>query len=212
MTKEEWKKVNADEQFWWGTCANTYAEETKQLLYASKMGLTTIEYEGSNYWINTPGKKILDIGGGPISILLKCHQLQRGKVIDPCPFHPWVAARYQTAKIDHECILAEEMNESGWDEVWIYNVLEHTMDPQLIAQKALQAGTIVRVFEWIGLPSRPGHPHSLSEPQLNIWFNGKGTVEILTGQNHCHGSAYYGVFGRSEEQTICDKPKTWRFP
>jgi len=34
-----WQDDNEWERNWWGNCINTYWEETKQCIYASKMGL-----------------------------------------------------------------------------------------------------------------------------------------------------------------------------
>jgi 2-polyprenyl-3-methyl-5-hydroxy-6-metoxy-1,4-benzoquinol methylase len=40
-----------------------------------------------------------------------------------------------------------EVNEEGYDEVWIYNCLQHTQDPELIIQNAKKSAKILRIFE-----------------------------------------------------------------
>jgi len=187
-----WQQAQEWEGEWWGFCTNTYGEEEKQLVYARKMGLRFFHDSKSPYNIDMKGLSVLDIGGGPCSLLLKCHNV-KGKVVDPLEFPAWVAARYAVAGIEYEQRRGEDVQEAGWDECWLYNVLQHTADPELIVKNAKRAGQIVRVFEWIDIPTNVGHPHSLSEQLLNEWLGGEGRVEQLTGGT-CRGLAYYGVF------------------
>lgn len=187
MQALEWEKE------WWGTCQNTYGEEEKQLLYAEKMGLTMF-YDGkSPYNIDMKGASVLDIGGGPSSLLLKCINV-KGKVVDPIMWPQWVYLRYAEAGIAFEVLPGEAIYERGWDEVWIYNVLQHTENPKLVIDKAKQAGKLIRIFECLDTPARSGHPSTVTEQDLNQWLGGEGKVEQLTGQNHVYGRAYYGVF------------------
>lgn len=179
---------------WWGNCINTYREETKQLLYADRMGLKTFHDGKSQYNFDQQDKRILDIGGGPVSILLKCHNFKRAKVIDPCKYPSWIIARYEIANIEYQQIKGENLDEVGWDEVWIYNVLQHTENPEIVIQNAKKAGEIIRIFEWIDTAPSKGHPHTLQKNLLDQWLNGYGKTEQLSGQNTCTGKCYYGVF------------------
>ena len=56
-----WKDDQEWEKNWWGNCTNTYGEEQKQLLYASRMGLSTFHDGRSPYNLSVSGK-VLDIG------------------------------------------------------------------------------------------------------------------------------------------------------
>ena len=58
------------EKNFWNNCTNTFNEEVKQYSYATHMGLTV-----SKYNIIIEPKRILDIGGGPCSMLLKVPNL-----------------------------------------------------------------------------------------------------------------------------------------
>lgn len=189
---QSWKQAQIWESTWWGNCVNSLNEERKQLVYAKKMGLVLSANEKTPYQINMQNASILDVGGGPVSILLKCVNL-KGKVIDPIKFPVWVYKRYECANIDYEIIKAEDMNEQDWDEVWIYNVLQHCENTKKVIINCQKAAKIIRIFEWIDTPSNIGHPNSLSEKQLNEWLRGEGKVEIIN-QNGCKGKAYYGIF------------------
>ena len=190
---DKWAEAQNWERQWWGLCLNTYGEEMKQLLYADRMGLRTFHDGKSPFNIDLGGRSVVDLGGGPSSLLLKCHNRGRCVVVDPCSFPDWVYARYEAAGIEVVRGRAEDADASGFDEAWLYNVLQHTDDPTAIVATARRAG-IVRVFEWIDTPSNIGHPHSLSEATLNSWLGEQGKVETLNGEATCIGKCYYGAF------------------
>lgn len=195
---ERWEKAQEWEQWWWGSCTNTLGEEVKQLLYAEKMGLKSFHDGKSPYNFDLGGASVLDIGGGPTSLLLRCTNFEEATVVDPLDVPDWVLQRYDAAGIMYLQHRAEDIRWlfglGSWDEVWIYNVLQHTHDPQFIISNARKQGKIIRVFEWIDTPTNEGHPHALAEELLNDWLGGKGKTEVLNGQNTCYGKCYYGIF------------------
>jgi len=190
----DWKRAQEWERNWWGNCANTYGEEEKQLLYAEKMGLNRFKFHDgkSPYNFDLSGISVLDFGGGPCSLLLKCRNV-RGAVIDPLDFPEWVRMRYQLAEIEFFCETAEGFNGEGFDEAWLYNVLQHVIEPEQVIRNAKKAAKLLRVFEWIDTPTNEGHPHALSERWLNTILDGEGKVEQLA-ECSCYGRAYYGIF------------------
>lgn len=188
-----WNNAQEWERQWWGTCQNTYGEEQKQLLYANRMGLRPYHDGRSPYNFDLKGASVLDIGGGPVSLLLKCTNFF-GFVADPCRYPDWVHARYASAGIDYAQEAGEIIDFQGFDEVWLYNVLQHTQDPEKIIRNAQRAGRIIRIFEWIETRINEGHPHSFTEQQLNGWLGGEGKTETLNGQANCWGKCYYGIF------------------
>lgn len=189
-----WNTAQNWEKDWHGTCQNTYGEEEKQLLYANRMGLRTFHNGKSPYNFDLEGKSVIDIGGGPCSLLLKCVNGKRLTVVDPLEFPGWVGLRYVIAGIDHQSIKAEDIIETGYDLALIYNVLQHTDNPDIIIKNALRVAKEVRIFEWIDTPTNEGHPHTLTEEKLNKWLGGEGKVEVLNGQANCFGKCYYGIF------------------
>lgn len=189
-----WNDAQEWERQWWGSCQNTYGEEQKQLLYANRMGLRPHHDGRSPYNFDLNGRSVLDIGGGPVSLLLKCTNVKQAMVADPCDYPQWAKLRYNEAKILYRRISGEEIDFTNYDEVWLYNVLQHTQDPEKIIRNAQRAGRIIRIFEWIETRINEGHPHSFTEQQLNEWLGGEGKVETLNGQANCWGKCYYGIF------------------
>ena len=201
-----WDIAQKHEKDWWGNCCNTLGEEMKQLVYAEKMGLKFIEKDGRPFIIDLEGKKVLDIGGGPCSLLLKTINSPLRVVIDPCEYPSWVEKRYIEAGIEFGQFTGEEIPEDiiqKFDEVWIYNVLQHVQDPEKVIQNAKRAGKVVRIFEWIDAETNEMHPHSLKELDLDKWLMPmqvvtdktytKG-VEYLENIKGCTGNCYYGTF------------------
>lgn len=190
----EWTAAQEYERAWWSDCANTFTEETKQLTYAYKMGLTA--YSDGGHWpiYDLGGARVIDIGGGPVSMLLKCANLgPASTVIDPCPYPDWVDGRYRAAGIDWWAGRGEDVEQGTFDEAWIYNCLQHTEDPAAIVANARRVAPLIRIFEWIDMEPCDGHPQMLTEAGLNNWLGGVGTTEWLN-ENGCIGRSYYGVF------------------
>lgn len=185
-----WKDDQNFERNWWGTCENTFTEETKQLTYGYKMGLTCYSNNGKWPCYNLAGRSVIDIGGGPVSMLLKCENRGDCLVADPCGYPDWIDARYATAGIKYLQARGEDLLDGSYDEVWIYNVLQHTQDPELIIRNAKNLAPILRIFEWVDIPAHEGHPQELKEESLNKWLDGIGTTEQLS-ENGCFGRAYY---------------------
>ena len=46
-------------------------------------------------------RSVVDIGGGPASLLLKCMNKGRAVVADPSVFPDWVTARYEACGIEY---------------------------------------------------------------------------------------------------------------
>lgn len=184
------------EKDWWGPCVNTFSEEAKQISYAHRMRLVNEPdlYTGRWPQYDMRGKSVLDIGGGPVSILLKCVNLGKALVVDPCPYPAWVRDRYTLHNVEVVQGPGETFTtDETFDEVWIYNVLQHVEDPEAIIKTAKAHGKVLRIFEWIDTDPTLGHPHKLRDGILNSWIGFKGTTEQMN-ENTAYGHAYYGAF------------------
>jgi SAM-dependent methyltransferase len=176
---------------YWADCANTFDEEQKHYEYARLMRIPRVHFS-----FDARAKSILDIGGGPVSMLLKTINLVYGAVVDPLmDQHPaWVRARYNTHGIAHSTKSGEEIEaNNSFDEVWIYNVLQHVRDPAKVIANARRAAPVLRIFEWVNIPPHEGHPHMLVAEDLDRWIGRLGTVTHLDGANGCYGDAYSNV-------------------
>lgn len=171
------------------------------------MGLENVPRDGHWPVYDLGGKSVLDIGGGPASLLLKTINPGRRVVIDPCEYPGWVGARYDEVGIEYFRYTGEDYRdppsqfaEAKFDECWIYNVLQHVKSPKKIIENARKSANTIRLFEWIDMPTSIGHPHSLTFADLREWlghFKYKGDnwgIVNMTGENDCYGKAFYGTF------------------
>jgi SAM-dependent methyltransferase len=178
------------EKNYWGNCVNTAAEELKQTVYAELFGL---KFSSENY-INVEQKSILDVGAGPVSLLLKTHNLKKGTVIDPLIYPQWVYERYSAAGIKYIIARGEDMPlDTVYDECWMYNCLQHVDDPEKIIENIKKVSNHLRIFEWIDIPPHQGHPHELKKDKLEQWIGAEGYTKTLN-HNGCYGKCFYGVF------------------
>jgi 2-polyprenyl-3-methyl-5-hydroxy-6-metoxy-1,4-benzoquinol methylase len=207
---QTWDEAQKWEADWHGNCVNSINEELKQFVYMKKMGLKFSPNPKTPYNIDLQGKSVLDIGGGAYSLLLKCSNFKimheggsvGAAVIDPIKHPKWVVDRYKSAGIFFKQMTGENINiakdtpnNSGevFDEIWIYNCLQHTIDPEQIIKNARAVGKLIRIFEWIDHPVSNGHLHTLTEENLNKWLGGDGKVENINEMG-CNGKCYYGIF------------------
>jgi hypothetical protein len=183
------------ERDWWGDCTNTYGEETKQLVYARLMGMRFQDAGGPGPQFDLFGRSVLDLGGGPSSLLLKTVNAGQRTVVDPLEIPKWVYKRYMTAGIKLCRMHAEVFRTDPgiYDEVWIYNTLQHVDDPEQVLWTARKAAPFLRLFEWIDVPAHEGHPHELSQESLDLWIGDVGELWPLDGQGGCKGIAYVYV-------------------
>jgi hypothetical protein len=188
---------------YWGDCTNTYCEETKQFVYAELMNLNPQWYQ-----VDVGGASILDIGGGPSSLLLKAFNLKLGLVIDPLLYPDWTIQRYKSKgilvstsggediKINNQsqvCVPDYETTFPKFDEVWIYNCLQHVVDPELILFNARRSARILRIAEWVDCPPDEMHPWVLHESILKRWIGTDlGDVTELNRDN-CWGKMFHAV-------------------
>ena len=190
-----WNEAQKWESDWWGDCISTeFGEEVKQIEYAKLMGLEFFHDGKSSFNIDCHNKSIVDIGGGPCSLLLKTRNASRKVVVEPMDLPSWVLERYKTAGIEVIEQKGEDIQLEGFDEAWIYNVLAHTEDPEKIIKNAKKAARVVRIFEWIDIPVCPGHPQSLTKEKLDSWLGITGNTQILSDREKClTGRCYYGI-------------------
>lgn len=192
ITREDWQKENKWEMDWWGNCANTYNEQIKQDMMVGYLNLR--KYVNEKADINMMGKSILDIGGGPVSLLLRVVGATKRVVVDPCNYPEWVKSRYEQCGINFLQILAEDMEFSDkFNEVWLYNCLEHVMNPEQIAERAMMYGKKIRICEYLLKDIWPGHPQLLTKDRLDKMFNREGLIDTTKNP-----PIYYGVFNYGE--------------
>jgi glycosyltransferase involved in cell wall biosynthesis/SAM-dependent methyltransferase len=164
VSPEVWETAQQHERDWWGTEPHLRWQEEieKQQTYARLMGLP--------HDLNMGNKTILDVGCGPVSMLLRAtHGGAAG--VDPLLMSEETKAKYAHANIALYHGKAEDFEPpQHFDEAWMYNCLQHVDDPDKVMAMLLQSADAVRIFEWIEMPNDSMHPHSLRIDQFERWI------------------------------------------
>ena len=151
--------------------------------------------------LNLQAKSIIDIGGGPVSMLLRCYNV-KGVVIDPIDWPPSVRRRYKAYGIKvirlagEDCLPPEPITDPA-DEVWLYNVLQHVNDPMKVLTNAKKIGKRIRIFEWLWTGTDVCHPHSLTPEFLMDGLSGTITEKVSNKRYFefgCSCNALAGIF------------------
>ena len=126
-------------------------------------------------------------------------------VVDPCQWPASVHRRYRNYDINFLRAAGEDLDKCHlrqFDEVWIYNVLQHVQDPEKVIANALARiapGGVLRMFEWLYIPADNCHPHVLTPELLLNALQGCCIVKV--GLPHLKefwsdATAFTGVFSK----------------
>lgn len=150
-------------------------------------------FEYLNIEKNLNGKKILEIGPARISSLLFCENYGDSYIVEPSIFLD-TDDLYRNLPITFIRDSYEECDSPIVDEIWLLNVLQHVLDPDLIVEKAKKFSNIIRFFEPINTPVEEHHPHSFTLDDYISYFG--DSVKLYHGNNYSFHIAEcaYGVF------------------
>lgn len=160
-------------------------EARKRGQYAAMMGIG---------WEVAEGKRILDIGCGPESLMLLYDVAPGSVALDPLKFRVEDEEVYAAHGITRAIAPAETWEWDGepFDEVWIYNCLQHTMDPQRIMANAKRWGRRVRLWEWVNKGTDAQHLHGFHADDFRDAF------KDWTPEHEVSGTWKDGLYARDE--------------
>ncbi len=195
LAESSWKSIHQKfEAASWDVCGPEVlgVETRKQDIYAKLLRIPLPYYAKK--------KTILDIGGGPESLLFRTKAFSQAVVVDPCDYPAHVYEKYKGSGIEVVKEMAETyQSPMQFDEVWCYNVLQHTLSPETILEnmKKSSRGTI-RIFEWIYTLPHVGHPQTITPAMIYKPFSQDGWAwdffeKKYVRENGCVGWAAYGV-------------------
>ena len=199
VTEQEWKAAQVGEADYWGDQyignENIKQELHFQKTYALYMGLGKVQFD--NF---LEDKDIIDIGGGPVSMLLKRKKNSTGKsvVIDPLPLNLPTIERYLENKIFYWPAQAETvlplLGNQAYDEAWIYNCLAHVVDPVKVLKEAKRICKRLRIFEVLHTGTDYMHPWTFTREFFDNILGEGGSTMILSEEGGVRGEAFFGQF------------------
>jgi hypothetical protein len=146
---------------------------------------------------NLHGKRIIEIGCADVSALTCCTGFGQSVIIEPMP-SSYLVKSVEDLDITLYQEPAETLKLDGeYDEVWLFNVLQHVINPDQIIQNCKKWAHTIRYFEPINTAICEVHPHAFTLGDFESWFgNAKYYDYNPTARNfHTHCCAY-GVWTR----------------
>jgi hypothetical protein len=201
--EEEWIKSQGFEKNWWLTCKYRHPYEIIKGDFVARIMMVDR---------GVPNKTVIDIGAGPLSLLQRI-PVKEGTALDPI-YYDELEDLYKEKSIKRLVMKGEDLDSitERYDEAWIYNCLQHVVDPVRILKNAMLVAPVVRIFEWINIPPYEGHLHMLTPDLLQRPFNQAGwtTIQKSTGLlNHDDlGSEYFSAIFQNKQSTSLDPFET----
>lgn len=121
------------------------------------------------------GKKIIEVGPADFPALGYCNGFKDSVVVEPMPSAhlQYIAAQCEFAVITIMTQPLEEIYFSEphlFDECWLFNVMQHIIDPDLFIEKCKQSAKLIRFFEPINEGICVYHPHVYTREDFEKWF------------------------------------------
>jgi SAM-dependent methyltransferase len=164
--ESNWEEAQKYERNWWVFYTGNYPDEIRKNNIKARFMMVDR---------GLPGKSVLDIGCGPLSLLQRI-KVGTGTALDPCHYGD-LEKEYEKNGIRRLYKKGEDLSETDgtFDEAWIYNCLQHVLNPTQILENAMKVSSIVRIFEWIHIDPYEGHLHKLTPELLRGPFMKEGS-------------------------------------
>lgn len=198
-SSDAWASAQKWERSWWLTARHMHAIEQAKNGTVAKLLLI----DGG-----TPYRTVIDIGCGPLSLLLRVPTARGSVALDPLVFDDLEAA-YEARGVRRLVKCGEDLTpaDGHWDEAWIYNCLQHVKSPDAVLRAAMAVADTVRIFEWTHLPPYEGHLWELTPELLATPFarGGWSVLQSATGwldHDGLNGTYFAAIFSRVKRDVL----------
>lgn len=205
---KKWENANVLESEFW----HLYTAEVDTLKYQEQyinaLGIRDDYFCPPDNSLNMSNLNVLDVGGGPCSILLRTNNLwgnqhkgvKKGVVIDPLIITEHQKLRYDYYGIDYIQDQSENIDmyyskKGYFDECIIYNCLQHVLDPIKILDKITYLSKRVRIAEPLNVPTDHMHLHMFNKEYFDNYFTeDKFNIHSISVETIGSCSHYVGLF------------------
>lgn len=147
---------------------------------------------------NLHGLNVIEVGPADFPALQCCDNWGIAVIVEPMPSEILL----NFCKKQDIILLTEAFEKAmthidkieGLTEVWLLNVMQHVIDPEVFINTAKQFGDRIRFFEPIDQPVTTYHPHTYSLKDYQRWF---GDVNLYVGgtvEGFHEADCAYGVW------------------
>lgn len=117
------------------------------------------------------GLSVTEIGCADFPALVLCKNYDPSFIIEPMPSS---ILRAQIDDDPHILLFNEPLEKIKinfrTDEVWLFNVMQHIIDPDTFVNQCKNIGGRIRFFEPINYPTAVHHPHAFTLSDFKGWF------------------------------------------
>lgn len=156
VTKEQWDRAQIEERKFhtedFETGREHYRDSYKQ--YFQWLGISP----------DLKGRTIVEIGPADFPALGYCYNIGESFIIEPMP-----SEHLHRFGVKVVTDMAEDAEYKA-DEVWLFNVLQHVIDPHKIVERAKAHASSIRFFEPINYGVNECHPWNLTMEMFTGWF------------------------------------------
>jgi len=186
INKERWDSAQQEEKLHHTHDSTDIALDRWKDIYDFYFRYLDIELDLKN-------KTILEIGPARIAALLYCNNYGPSYIVEPTIYED-SEELYGDKKITFIREIYEDCESPKVDEIWLFNVLQHIIDPDLFVEKCKKNAKIIRFFEPINTPIEVHHPHSFSFDDYKKYFG--DSVKLYNGSTEKFHTAdcVYGTY------------------
>lgn len=152
---------------------------------------------------NLHGLNVIEVGPADFPALAHCTNWGHAVIVEPMPSAILEAKCKEQSiglfKEAFEHLLNKYDNYqqkiNGVTEVWLLNVMQHVIDPEVFIETAKQLGDRIRFFEPIDQPITTYHPHTYGLKDYHRWFG--DCVNLYAGgsiEGFHEAACAYGVW------------------
>ena len=143
-------------------------------------------------------KVLVEVAAGSVPALMMVEGAQRRVAIEPL-MERWEDQRKDCEASGVEIVAApyEHVDiEEEVDETWLFNCIEHVIDPEAQMKKAMETSKVVRMFEPIINMTSTAHPHAFTKERIIQTMGDFGQIYVggTVKENFHQADCYYGTW------------------
>ena len=187
VTETRWQKAQISEKTYHIYINDEESYNNYKLAYSYYFKYLNID-------LNLNNKSIIEIGPAKWSALLYCNNYNQSYVVEPIKYDN-IEKYYDNKNISFIYDCYENCISPKVDEIWLFNLMQHVKDPDLLIKKAKLNCDTIRFFEPIDLPTDIAHPFTFSLNDYIRYFGDCVKVYNSIGEPNFHqATCVYGVY------------------
>ena len=187
ITKERWLEAQAQEKI-------EHSKYEDGNLFFSRFYANYFKLLGMDE--DQGGKSIVEVGCAFYPGLAYVTNYRDSAIVEPM-FSDELARFVDTHDVTWYMSPLEDLVLPVFDEMWLFNVLQHTLDPDAFVEAAKKYARLIRFFEPINVPTGTCHPHQFTLQDFQGWFGGDAKEYVwdkktdYTHVANCAMGSYY---------------------